>query len=389
MTKRRGPAEHRVLDPERGADGGAVVARRRLDEDLLERRPLEDLAVRGRVEGAAAREREARELRAGVEVVQDVEVDLLEDDLRARRDVRPLPEEVRVVRPAGRAEELDELVGVDAPEHGRALPAHLDALAVVEEVGGVERVAATVGGPDQPAELLDVRRLPVRREPHHLPLLAVLREPEELGHGRVEEAERSAGTRPRRAARGPPPRPTARMHRDEVAEAVHRDAGRLLERRDEERAREVGAVVADGVEGGAERRAERLGERACGAADLAEVRQATRDLPREAGAPQGAPGLAEEVGARVARDGDVVDLARGARRPARGRRGPRAPGSPRSASSGSGAPPRCAAASLPSRTSATEESAWYALRPRIVIWRRRLFHRASRAKSAPEHRPRT
>ena len=79
-----------------------------------------------------------------------------------------------------------------APERrqlGRAaVPRHRGALDVVPEVVQVELVAEAVA-PDDPAELVQVARLAVGGEAHHLVLVAVLGEAEVLRDGRVVDAE--------------------------------------------------------------------------------------------------------------------------------------------------------------------------------------------------------
>ena len=97
------------------------------------------------------------------------------------------------------------------------------------------------------ADLVDVVRHAVGREAHDLELVAVLHEPEVLRHRQVHNPQRvrkeraiddldlgAPADRPRRA--------------DEVAEAVDRADGRVLERRDEERAREMRRMVLDPVD---------------------------------------------------------------------------------------------------------------------------------------------
>jgi hypothetical protein len=95
-------------------------------------------------------------------------------------------------------------------------------------------------------------RIAVRREPHHLPLVAVLREAEPLRERRVVDPERM---RERDAVEHLERVPAAvREQRGcEVAEPVHRQDGGLVEGRDEERGRRVREVVLDAVELGAKR----------------------------------------------------------------------------------------------------------------------------------------
>ena len=125
-------------------------------------------------------------------------------------------------------------------------PRHVDALVVVREV--VEVQLEEVRRLHELAHLLAVDvGVAVRGEAHHLALVAVLREAQPLRDGRVEDAER---VREEHAVEHVEVVAVAeREHRrGEVAEAVHRQDRGLLERRDEERARDVRLVVLDVVE---------------------------------------------------------------------------------------------------------------------------------------------
>ena len=154
-------------------------------------------------------------------------------------------------------------------------------------------------------------RLPVRREPHDLVLVAVLREPQVLGQRLVEDAERvrevdapvesHVGTRadaPRRAR--------------EVAEPVDRDERPPPERRDEERRRLMREMVLDVLDPALRTRTRApplpparprarsilraLRSRSRTSAELGPARERVGDLP-------------PEVGARIAIDRDDVEVA--------------------------------------------------------------------------------
>ena len=98
------------------------------------------------------------------------------------------------------------------------------------------------------------------------------------------------------------------QRRGEVAEAVDREDRRLLERRHEERAGRVCLVVLDVVELGAHCRPESPLELAVDVADPPRVLQPRLHVARPGA--QGAQELRPEVRPRVARDGDVVEVAR-------------------------------------------------------------------------------
>src|SRR5205085_12311169 len=125
-----------------------------------------------------------------VQVVEDVKGDLFQTPLQARRDVALAISERRSLL-AGRAEGSLELVGEDTADCGRAfVPAHLDALGVVSEVVQVQAEAPALVRAYDVAELLHEARGPVRREAHHLPLVAVVGEAEELCGRRVKYPRR-------------------------------------------------------------------------------------------------------------------------------------------------------------------------------------------------------
>ena len=193
-----------------GADTRAAVVRGGLDVDAPERGLVEDLAVHDAVERHAAGEAEIVDARSLVELPQHPEDDLLEPSLEGRRHVLV----VRLQRPvaASRSEVAFHRRAPERRQLGRpAVPRHRGALDVVPEVVEAELVAEAVA-PDDPAEDVQVLRLPVGGEAHHLVLVAVLGEAEVLRDGRVEDAER---VRERhlaaRSVRADPPRaPTSR-----------------------------------------------------------------------------------------------------------------------------------------------------------------------------------
>lgn len=178
------------------------------------------------------------------------------------------------------------------------------------------------------AELLHETRLAVGCEAHHLPLVAVVWESEELGGRRVEDA---CGVRildlPEHLYVVPLARPPHR--RDEVAEAVYGEERRAVERRDVEGACEVRAVVLDVVElrpEAALRDAELTGQVVLQVAHLRGVGEPVADGAEQAaavlrlhagtvaarqtlrGARRGVQNLLVQVRRRVARDADVVDV---------------------------------------------------------------------------------
>ena len=175
---------------ERGAERGAVVAGRRLDEDVAEAGLLADLAVGDAVHRAAAGEAEARAAGGLLHVPEHVERRVLERDLQRGGDRLVLRLE-RLVAPARRTEQRFELRREDRADRRLAvLPRHLHAFRPVPEVRQVQLEAAVVLQLDERLDLADVARLAVRREAHHLELVAVVGKAEVLRDGEVEQAER-------------------------------------------------------------------------------------------------------------------------------------------------------------------------------------------------------
>ena len=246
-------AELLVPDVVRGADRDPGVAGRRLHVHALELGLRADAPVRDGVQRDAAREAEVLRAGAPVRGADEVEVRLLEHRLERRGDVLVVLRQLGA-RLARRPERLLHPVGEQAADRRRLLvPRHVDAFLVVHEEVELELEAVAV----ELHELAHLRQealgVAVRREAHHLALVAVLREAEPLRDGRVEDPER---VREEHALEHlePVAAAVAEHRRREVAEAVEREHRRLVERRDEERARGVREVVLDVVDVGAERR---------------------------------------------------------------------------------------------------------------------------------------
>ncbi len=123
-------------------------------------------------------------------------------------------------------------------------PRHVDAVPLVAEVLEPQAESLLRVRANDLAEQVEELRLPVRRQPHHLVLVAVSVEPQVLGDGGVEKAQRM---RKRHLAVHVDAVPAAGAPHaaGEVAQPVQRKQRRLLERRDEEARREVGAMVLD------------------------------------------------------------------------------------------------------------------------------------------------
>ena len=242
--------------------------------------------------------------------VQQVQVRLLQARLQRGRDVLVARLD-RLALLARRSERLAQPLGVERPQRRRsAVPGHVHALAVVEEVLEAEPEEVAVEA-DDVAHHVEVARLAVGGEAHDLALVAPRAEAQVLRDRRVGHAQRVRVEHAREDLHVGPA--AVGEHRaGEVPEAVDREDRRLLEGRDEERAGEMGAVVLDVVELRAQlgrRDAERLAQRGAGVGELGDVAKA-RDDEVEVAHRQRAAQLGREVGARVARDRDVVELVR-------------------------------------------------------------------------------
>src|SRR5439155_23055020 len=96
-----GMTEHLVIDMQRGPDGSTAVSRGRLHVDVLERRLAEDPAVGHAVQGHAAGQAEAAQVRSTVERPHHRDQDLFGDVLNTGRDIRIVlvaPAQLLVVR---------------------------------------------------------------------------------------------------------------------------------------------------------------------------------------------------------------------------------------------------------------------------------------------------
>ncbi len=126
------------------------------------------------------------------------------------------------------------------------VPRHLDAFRVVPKVIEVQTKLAALFRANDMAKFVDESRLTVRRKPHHLAFIAVMRKAQKLRRGRVNDAGRMRILNlAQHLDRVPFP---VRPHRrDEIAEAVDRQQRRTFEWRNKEATREMRAVMLDVV----------------------------------------------------------------------------------------------------------------------------------------------
>ena len=195
----------------------------------------EDTAVGDTVERHSPRHAEIAAGDLGVEIGHLFQQDLFEHHLDAPGDVLMKREELRLGRPGGRPEEVDQPI--------RVHPVALQKVEVFE----VQAVLAGLPLRHQRPHLVDVARLAVGREPHHLVLPVVDVEAQVGGNGAVEQAERAREVdlfeEVDHRAGGP-----AEGGRRPLAHAVHRQHRGLFEPRVEEAARGVGLVMVEDLQ---------------------------------------------------------------------------------------------------------------------------------------------
>ena len=262
VPSRRGPsratARAAELVPDRDTPRRSRRRRRRppLHVDPPERRARVDLAVGHRIH-ARSRRRAQRSSSGSARAARRA---------GGRRPPRTSPAPsarcrggaARAARPAARAgpSSASSAGANSVPTDGlAAVPLVVDLLAVMAEVVEVELEGPVVAQPHDLAHRVEVARLAVGREAHHLVLVAVVREAQVLRERLVEDAERvrEVDALRRRRSRVPRPTPHAALAKSPKPSTETTDG--LVERRDVEGRREVREVVLDAVHLAAERRA--------------------------------------------------------------------------------------------------------------------------------------
>ncbi len=309
---RHGAANAGLQAPRHGqgrADGAAGIAGGGGQVQALEGRLQVDLAVGHGVHGAAAGEGEVRAAVARVQRFQQGKQGLLVHGLGTAGEIAVLLLE-RLARAALRSEQgFQRVLAVQGAHLGTAvIPAVMDVVGVVAEAAQVKLEAAVRQHAHQFAHLRQVARLAVGRQAHDLVLVAEVREAEELGDDAVEDAKRMREVDATVDADGIAAA-EAPGAGGEVAEAVDRQADRLVEIGGEEGGGEVGAVVLDVMDLGAQRLPRKgAGDRLLDRGGAADVGEALEDEGRAGPALQDVEGAAPAVDARVAVDGEVVDV---------------------------------------------------------------------------------
>jgi hypothetical protein len=209
---------------------GPVVAGRGADPDLLERPLPRNPAVRHAVQGDAAGQAEAGETRRVVDVADHPQQGLLDVRLERGGDVAVDVLERSFTRATRREQPLQAAAEHPCPSPGEREDPRIQP----DRAVGIEGCDSLQHGAEP--------RLAVGREAHDRPLALVDRVAEKRGDGAVEKAEavREACLLAQLEPVAPADAPAGR---GPLADAVHGEDGRLLEGREEERGRRVGAVV--------------------------------------------------------------------------------------------------------------------------------------------------
>ena len=169
------------------ADAKAAVSGAWRNVDPLDGRLIRDAGIQKRVVREAARKDEIRYLVAGVHVVDNRQHDLLGQMLNGSRDILMTAGDF-LFRLSLRTHQTRQVFIVEAADVGRGLrPRRADSVFRVE-VLEVQLQLAVFSGDDR-TEAISVFRVPERREPHHLALVAIAGESEKLRDHCVEKAD--------------------------------------------------------------------------------------------------------------------------------------------------------------------------------------------------------
>src|SRR5438132_4983826 len=163
-----------------------------------------------------------------------MERNFFQPQLQARRQIALSISQLRI-RLARRAEVAHILIRKNSSNLWRAvIPGHIDAFRRVAKIIQVQPKLPLLFSPNEVAKLSDESGTPIRRQPHHLSFIAIMRETEKLRRRRVDNPERVrifnlAQDLDRVPFSDSPHR------RNEIAKAVERKQRRAFEWRNEER----------------------------------------------------------------------------------------------------------------------------------------------------------
>ena len=300
--------EDAVPDVKGAAKRRSIVGRAGGDVNVFKGRLRGHLAIGDGVHRASAREADVLRSRLVGQSPKQVHDDLFGDDLQAFGNI-VVPLGRLTPRIARRAKLLRKAIAGEWLDGGRpVVPGHLDAPFVMFEVVQVE-LKAVSRRLDQLAEEVGKFRLAIRGKAHHLVLVAIVGKAQVHGDGGVEEPKRVRVVHP--VENIPTCAAAVGCHRaDEIAHAVDRENGGLLEGRDEKTSGDVRLVVLDAVKLGPQFRllsADRVGKLLRQRKRFALTSQAVNDGPQAGAMPGDERQPATHVRARIERDCNMVE----------------------------------------------------------------------------------
>ena len=150
----------------------------------------QDFSVHHRVVRDATGKAEIRYPRLLVHMIEHVKRDLFEAQLQTRRDVALAIGQ----RGSGLARGAERAAQTRRKRSGQSpatrAPRHLNAFRVMPEVIQIQSKLPALFRANDLAKLVDKARLAIRREAHHLSLIAVMRKPEKLRRRGVDDPGR-------------------------------------------------------------------------------------------------------------------------------------------------------------------------------------------------------
>ena len=241
-------AEDLVMDVIGGSDGKSRHRPTQVGGKSFERSLIKDFPVRDAIEGHAARKAHRFLFGPGMQTPQHLEQDFLEARLQ-RRSAVAMNFFDRSRRITGRPQALGHEVGIHGAEFGSlsgVAPGHVRARDVMLEIFETQAETDVSMSSHDAAKFIEISRLAVSGQAHHLVLIAkffkaeVLRDRGVIQAERVRECNRAGDIHPIAPARSP-------HGAGEIAQPVRREKRGLLEWRDKKCAGQMGLVVLDAM----------------------------------------------------------------------------------------------------------------------------------------------
>ena len=149
-----------------------------------------DLAIHRRVVSNSAGQAQISETGFIMQVIKKMESNFFQPQLQARRQVALSISQLRI-RLACRAKLAPILIRKKFSDLWSAIiPRHIDTFRRMAKIIQVEPKLPLLFSPNEVAKLSDEPRLPIRRQPHHLSFIAIMRKTEKLRCRRVDNPER-------------------------------------------------------------------------------------------------------------------------------------------------------------------------------------------------------